>query len=206
MHSVITNPSFLVLYAILAIIILTRFICIPMVIFILYPFQFFQKFLLLIRLNWHFLHAFVDSFQGCYKDGTEPGTLDCRWFSAIMLLFYHFLFVLYSLTLLVMYFAYTAILVAILLIAIINIEPYKRIASFFPSTDLMFLFLLTFLYVSINGRGLAYSENYSIVYHTIFRGFSLISALIPLFYMSFLILKLFTARVFIKKKFTFRRI
>ena len=29
------------------------------------------------------LHVFMDSFQGCYKDGTEPGTRDCRWFSAV---------------------------------------------------------------------------------------------------------------------------
>ena len=193
-------------YAILAIIILTLFICVPTVIFILYPFQFFQKFLSLIRLNWHFLHAFVDSFQGCYKDGTEPGTLDCRWFSAIMLLFYLFLFVLYGLTLSIMFFVYAAILVAILLIAIINVQPYKMIASFFTSTDLMFLFLLTFLYVSINGRGLAYSENYSIVYHTIFTGFSLLSALVPLFYIIFLILKWFVARVSVKKKLTFKGI
>ena len=26
--------------------------------------------------QWHFLHAFVNSFQGSYKDGTEPGTYD----------------------------------------------------------------------------------------------------------------------------------
>ena len=73
-------------YAILATSILTIFVTIPTVIFILYPCRFFQKFLSLFSINWHFLHAFVDSFQGCYKDGTEPGTLDCRWFSVIMLI------------------------------------------------------------------------------------------------------------------------
>ena len=61
-------------YAITAIIILTLFVSIPTIIFIVYPFQFFQKFLSYFPFNWHFLHAFVDSFQGCYKDGTEPGT------------------------------------------------------------------------------------------------------------------------------------
>ena len=25
----------------------------------------------------------LDSFQGCYKDGTEPGTFDCRWFQLL---------------------------------------------------------------------------------------------------------------------------
>ena len=72
-------------FAITAIIILTLFVSIPTLILILHPFQFFQNFLSFFSLNWHFLHAFVDSFQGCYKDGTEPGTFDCRWFSAIIL-------------------------------------------------------------------------------------------------------------------------
>ncbi len=72
-------------YAVLAIIIFACFVATPMITFALYPFQFFQKFLYLIPINWHFLHAFVDSFQGCYKDGTEPGTFDCHWFSATKL-------------------------------------------------------------------------------------------------------------------------
>ena len=32
------------------------------------------------------LHIFVDAFQGHYKDGTEPGTHDCRWFAGIYIL------------------------------------------------------------------------------------------------------------------------
>ena len=67
-------------YATLAVVILTLFVSIPTITLALYPFQFFQKFLSFFPLNWHFLHAFVDSFQGCYKDGTEPGTFDCVGF------------------------------------------------------------------------------------------------------------------------------
>ena len=55
-------------YAVTAIIILTLFVSIPTLILILYPFQFFQKILSLFPFNWHFLRAFVDSFQGCVKD------------------------------------------------------------------------------------------------------------------------------------------
>jgi hypothetical protein len=32
------------------------------------------------------LRTFVDAFQGHYKDGTEPGTRDCRWFAGIYFL------------------------------------------------------------------------------------------------------------------------
>ena len=69
------------LYGILAVIILALFVGIPTVILILYPFQCFQTILSVVPLNWLFLRAFIDSFQGCYKDGTEPGTFDCRWWT-----------------------------------------------------------------------------------------------------------------------------
>ena len=64
-------------YAIPATVIFTLFVSIPTVTLVLYPYRFFQTILLSSPFNWHFLRAFVDSFQGCYKDGTEPGTFDC---------------------------------------------------------------------------------------------------------------------------------
>ena len=64
-------------YAIPTITLVTLFVGIPIMIFTFYSCQFFQKFLSLFPINWHFLHAFVDSFQGCYKDRTEHGTFDC---------------------------------------------------------------------------------------------------------------------------------
>ena len=58
------------------------FIVIPTLILILYPFQCFQKCLFCCRVQLHCLCAFVDSFQGCYKDGMEPGTYDLHWLSS----------------------------------------------------------------------------------------------------------------------------
>ena len=69
-------------YALLSATLATFFIIIPTLILILYPFRCFQKCLSYYQIQWHFLHAFVDSFQGCYKDGTESGTYDLRFFSA----------------------------------------------------------------------------------------------------------------------------
>ena len=93
-------------YAILAIVILTVLVAIPIAVFCLYPFHFFQKFLSLFPFNWHFLRAFVDSYQGCYKDGTEPGTFDCRWFSTVELLLRPVLFIMYGATHTEIFFAY----------------------------------------------------------------------------------------------------
>ena len=185
-------------YAILALTILTVFVAIPTVIFILYPCQFFQKFLSLFPINWHFLHAFVDSFQGCYKDGTEFGTLDYRWFSVITLIVKPMLYTLFSLTLSAMYFVYALIVLLILIIALINIEPYKKkMLSKFPPTDLMFLSQLSLTYIAILGR--EHSSLYIYQYfHTLWIVASLGVGFVPVAYTCYLIgLWLFSRRKWI---------
>ena len=59
-------------YGILAIAVLCVFVILPNVLFALYPFKLFQKFLNLFPVRWYVLHTFMDSFYGCYKDGTQP--------------------------------------------------------------------------------------------------------------------------------------
>ena len=192
-------------YAILAITILTAFVIIPTIIFILYPCNFFQKFLSLIPINWHFLHAFVDSFQGCYKDGTEPGTLDCRWFSVVILITKPLLFVTFGLTLSTMYFVYALVILIILMIALINIQPYKKTGSNCPPADLMFLFLLSLIYIALFGREQSSLEIYQ-YFHTIWIVASIAVGIVPITYTCFLIgLWLFSRRKWIickKRAFT----
>ena len=163
-------------YAILALTILTVFVAIPTVIFILYPCQLFHKFLSIFPINWHFLHAFVDSFQGCFEDGTEPGTLDCRWFSVIILIIKPILFALFSLTMSPMYFVYALIIFLILIIALININPYKKkMLSKCPPTDLMFLSQLSLTYIAILGREIPSLY----IYHTLWTVASFSAGFIP---------------------------
>ena len=173
-------------YAVLAIIIITLFVSIPTIVFILYPCQFFQKFLSLFPINWHFLHAFVDSFQGCYKDGTEPGTLDCRCFSVTMLLIRPLLFIIYSLTLSIMYFVYSLIALLILLIAMINIQPFKKIISHYHLFDVIFTLLICFTHIAILGKGLINIEKY-FAYHSAITVTAFLTAVFPLLYISCLI-------------------
>ena len=175
-------------YAILAIILVTLFVSVPTIIFILYPCQFFQKFLSLFPINWHFLHAFVDSFQGCYKDGTEPGTHDCRWFSVPMLLVWPLFLTIYGLTLSTLYFnyMYSLIVLLILLIAMINIQPLKKIGSHYPLVDILFTFLLCFLHIAILERASSIHEKYNAYYATL-TTIVLTSSAIPMIYTFFLI-------------------
>ena len=86
-------------YGILAIVVSFIFLVLPVAILALYPFGFFQKFLNLFPFRWYILHTFVDSFQGWYKDGTEPGTRDYRHFSVGYILFFYFGFLIQGITL-----------------------------------------------------------------------------------------------------------
>ena len=167
-------------YAILALVLLTVFVSIPTSILILYPSPFFQRFLSLFPLNWHSLHAFVDSFQGCYKDGTEPGTFDCRWFSTSALLIRLLFFIIYGLTLSSMFFVYATIILVVYLTAIINIQPFKKVAARYPSTDTVFITLLSFFYVVILGRDIADRQRYFFT-TPVFVVFGL-SAFVPIIY------------------------
>ena len=69
-------------FAILSIIVLLTFIAVPPIVLIFYQATFFQKCLTQCKMNTQFLRTFVETFQGCYKDGTN-GTRDCRYFAGL---------------------------------------------------------------------------------------------------------------------------
>ena len=71
-------------FALLAIFVLCIFIFFPALVLLLYPTKAFQKCLGCCGSRWLALHAFVDVFQGCYKNGTN-GTRDCRYFAGLYL-------------------------------------------------------------------------------------------------------------------------
>ena len=73
-------------YALLAIFILAIFTVLPVLILLLYPTRVFQRCIGCCGTRWHALDAFVDAFQGYYKDGTN-GTPDWRYFSGLYLIF-----------------------------------------------------------------------------------------------------------------------
>ena len=58
---------------------------VPVLLLFLYPCRCFQRCLNHFHLRSLALNAFVDVFQGCYKDGTNA-TRDCRYFAAFQLI------------------------------------------------------------------------------------------------------------------------
>ena len=159
--------------------------------FFIYSCQLFQKCLSTLPFNLHFLHEFVDSFQGCYKDGTDPGTLDCWWFSAVFLLTRLLTFLAYAVTLSMMYFIYGSIFLLILLIATINIQPFKKVVVHYPSTDSIFLIFSVILHITLLGRTITsmHQDTYYIIM-TLLINF----VIVPMIYISFLIGLWFVSR------------
>ena len=111
-------------FALLAIFVLSVFVFLPALVLLLYPTSIFQRSLGCCRVRWLALHAFADTFNGYYKNGTE-GTRDYRYFAGlyvilrIVLLSFTLGFIrLYSWMLGIICCALTSLLFAIL-------RPYK---------------------------------------------------------------------------------
>ncbi len=61
-------------------------------------------------------NIFMDSFQGCYKDGTEPGTRDCRWFASVFFLARFGMALTYAFTKGAMYFVIFSIMLVLIIL------------------------------------------------------------------------------------------
>ena len=73
-------------FALLAIFVLCVFVVLPALVLLLYPTRIFQRSLGCCRVRWLALHAFADTFNGYYKNGTE-GTRDYRFFAGLYIIF-----------------------------------------------------------------------------------------------------------------------
>ena len=116
---------------------------VPTLILICYPFQCFQKCLSYYQIWLHYLCTFVDSFKGCYKDGTEPGTYDLCWLPSYGLILRLCIGDSLALTLSSMYFIYIVILLTSTTIALINFQPYNNTVAHYTIIDVLFLILLS---------------------------------------------------------------
>ena len=135
-------------YAIFALFVLLIFIIFPLLLLLLYPMQCFQRCLGCCGVRWHALHIFVDTFQGCYKDGTNESR-DYRYFSGLYLLVRLILISLFAVTRGVTYYL-TAISVLIggaMLLAIF--QPYKTQFRSYNAVDSVFILTLAMLHVTI---------------------------------------------------------
>ena len=140
-------------YAILAIAVLFFFVLLPVLILILYPCSCFQKFLNMFPFQRYIiiLHTFVDSFHGCYKNGTEPGTRDCRWFASCFFVGRIILFIVGLATFSSVYFVIASIVIVMFVILLVMVEPFKVNLSHYSNINVIYLLFLSAFYVSAAG-------------------------------------------------------
>ena len=138
-------------YAVLGLLFLVVFVIIPVVILLFYQSRYFQKLLNCFPLPWYILHTFADSFQGCFKNGTESGTRDCRWFAGAYFVLRVALFLVYAFTLQTIYFSISSIVLLFFIILLVKVQPYKRDMAYQTNLNAMFLVMIVLLYVSIAG-------------------------------------------------------
>ena len=127
-------------FGILAIIMLCVFVILPCTVLALYPFAFFQKFLNLFPFPWYILHTIVDSFYGCYKDGTQPGTRDYRWCVSIFFSIRLCQFLLYIIPDKVVYNLIVTLILVLLVTLMSILQPFK-----FPRYNIINIIFLQML-------------------------------------------------------------
>ena len=133
-------------YAIPALLSLLFFVLMPVLILALYPFKWFQKLLNLFPFRWYILHTFVDSFQGCYKDGTVEGTQDYRWFPSLFFLVRMILYILASFILSLAFFTFSIFAIVILLILLVTVQPFKEnVRHYYAFNSCLLLMMSIFL-------------------------------------------------------------
>ena len=184
-------------FAILAIAVLLVFVLIPALVILVYPFRVCQRcFNVLPSRSQIFLRIFVDSFQGCYKDGTEVGTQDCRWFLSLFLILRFSLWSIYAYTPTAMYFLYGAMILIVLAIIIILVDPFKSLPSNYSTIMVIFILLITAFYVASIGITVASIRN-DYTKFIVLLSVIVIIVVLPQIYISGIILKwLFSRRKF----------
>ena len=127
-------------YAILAIFVLLTFGAIPPILLLLYPFRRFQRCLNRYRLlQSPALQMFIDTFQGCYKNGKE------RCFAGLYFVFRVAIFTIYTSVKsdLPLFFIYLVLAYIGMLVLFIIFQPYKQ--KFYNRLDMLMITLLALI-------------------------------------------------------------
>ncbi len=174
-------------YAIVAITVLLVFFVLPITLLALYPFKCFHRCLNLFSAKWYILHTFVDSFQGCYKDGTEQGTRDYRWFVSVFFWLRLIDFIFYTISDIFVSIILSAMLALFLTTLIAILQPFK--SSYNNKINIAFLNVIILFCVTLTAIN---STPYLAPQFTgFFYVLGAILASIPLFYTLAIILHWF---------------
>ena len=175
------------LYGNFAALMLFFFNVVPFLLLLLYPMKWFQQCLNYSKINKITLQTFVDSFSGCYKDGTESGTRDCRYFAALFFLLRFANCVAVFSTFDGYYLVIFPIILVCFSTLFIFAQPYRSRFSQHNVTTMVFLMISIILcccFFGINTALMSYPNAYPSL-----LVFTFLVASLPLVYITCLILK-----------------
>ena len=168
-------------YVILALLLLLIFVLLPIVLLLLYPMRCFQRSLGRCGLRCHALHIFMDTFQGCYKDGTN-GTRDCRYFAALYLTTRFILFVVHAFTVDVLFYAVGQFLLIVFAMLIVIIQPYKAEFAVYNIVDTVFILVLALWCCGVLCFNLSALKDHRYMFTSLL--ITVVVAILPLFYIT----------------------
>ncbi len=174
-------------YAITAIAVLLLTL-LPVLLLVFYPFRWFQKLLNLIPIRWHILRTFVDSFQGCYKDGTELGTRDCRWFASIFFILRLLSVIIEFLTDNSSFMALYVMVLTLVAILFVTGQPFKQNVSNLNCISTFFTLLLALLFATM-GIALPLANEQHILVALSVIALGSLAFVLPLFFIPTIILR-----------------
>ena len=169
-------------YAIIALMMVMLFAILPVLLLVLYPFRCFQKLLNLFPFRWYILHTFVEAFYGSYKDGTQPGTHDCRWFASLFILSRLCIMLISAYVQDAMYFHFSAMILTLVAILFFSVQPFKENVSHFTTINTVFVLLLAVWYTSVVETMQSREKEQSLF--KLYPVVPMISAILPLLYIS----------------------
>ena len=140
-------------YAILAIVVLSMFNILPLLLLCLYPCHCFQRILNACKLRCQALHVFMDAF---YKNGIN-GTRDYRYFSALYLFVRVSIFMMIAVSLSLSRFVYcflVGVIFTLFAILFVVVQPYKL--SIHNTIDTVLILITSLTYFCISGSTLVH--------------------------------------------------
>ena len=130
-------------YVLISIVLMLVFVFLPIFCLCLSQIHCFRKCSSALPYRWQIiLHTMVDSFQGCYKDGTEPGTRDYRWFSGLVFIIRPIVYAISAVTLDAMLFPYVSMMFVVMAIIILICDPFKTKLAMHTTTLMSFVILM----------------------------------------------------------------
>ena len=133
-------------YAIPFIFILLIFTAIPVIVLTFYQCSLFQKCLSRCKMNSQALRTFVETFQGCYKDGITSGTRDCRYFAGLYFIL-RIIIVTLSYANIQLFILSSSVLYWCTALLFASVKPYKN--NMYNSIDAVILGLMGTIYTLI---------------------------------------------------------